>query len=143
MAKKKAEQNGILEIPVNFGGFSNGDRTCRIGIEFDRSALSLSKCDQHLCDKRITGTLYALAKGDAPGQATMPGTEGTISVDGVFDVKGFKVSTEHISAGLTFSNKDRNLRDCLCDMAKRSGRLVIESVAAIEGDGDGEDEEED
>lgn len=131
MAKKR-EENGNIDLPVSFGGFSNGDKTCRIGISFDRSAMSLAQVDKHFSGKRLTGTLYAVAKGDAPGQATLPGTEGDVSVSGAFDVKGFGCDDKHFSVGLTFSNAEDDLTMNLCHMAKRSGRLVIEAVEKLE-----------
>ncbi len=132
------QKDDSLSLPVAFEGFSNGDKTCRIGISFDRSALSLAKTDKLLCDKRLTGTLYATAKGDANGQQTIPGAEGAISVTGSFDVKGFKCSLNHIKAGLTFSNADHDLTNSLCQMAKRNGRVVITTVADLEDDGEEE-----
>ena len=143
MAKRKTNvPANVLEFPVAFGGVSIGDKMCRIGIKVDRSHLSVDQADDHLCDKRLTGSIISRPQGDLPDQGTLPGMAFESVLRGVFDVKGFHVAADDISFGMTFAIASIDIEK-LAHFAKRAGRVVVEEEEAIPANGDGEEEDED
>jgi len=144
MAKKRTNPpTNVLEFPVAFGGVSIGDKTCRIGISVDRSQLSVDQADDHLCEKRLTGSIISRPQGDLPDQGTLPGMAFQSVLRGVFDVKGFSVSADAISFGLTFAIASIDIEK-LAHFAKRAGRVVVEEEESIpEAGANGDDEDDD
>ncbi len=139
MDKKKVE--AVLDLPVAFGNVSIGDKTARIGVTVDRSSLSVSQADKHLCEHRLTGRIVSKPQGDHPDQAALPGMEFETALAGVFDVKGFSVSKDNLGFGLTFAIASIDVAN-LAHFAKRAGRVVVEDVEAIPANGEAEEEDE-
>jgi hypothetical protein len=131
MARKKETPEAVaaLDLPVSFSNVSIGDGTARVGIQIDRAKLTISKADQNLCGRRLTGKLIAGGVGDAPGQTYLPGTK-LPELVGIFDVKSFSVNKKRIGAGLTFILEGLDL-GLIAKFAKRSGRLVVNGVEDI------------
>ncbi len=147
MAKKKptAVANAVLDVPVNFGNFSSGDKVCRIGLTVPRDNLPLSKADKVLCDQRLTGQFFPKMAGENMDQATLDGMdEEPVSV--VFDVKGFRVNSDDIAFGATMMKQSTD-RDAVMNLAQRAGRLVVTETEAVTSgapeEGDGEEGDED
>jgi hypothetical protein len=143
MAKK--QQETVLELPVAFGNISIGDKTARIGINVDRGDMTISQADKNLCEKRLSGKIVSRPTGDHKDQAALPGMEFETALNGVFDVKGFSVSKDALSFGLTFALASIDV-SCLAHFAKRSGWLKVNDIEAIpekeSSNGDGEEDEE-
>lgn len=141
MAKRKEKE---LDLPCSFGGVSIGDKTARIGVSIDRSSMELEQADSTLCARRLTATLVSKPAGENPDQLTLDGVDADPTLEKVsVDVKGFGVSTDHLTFGITFNRKDLDL-ETLANFAKRSGRVTIHNVAAIpesEANGDEHSEE--
>jgi len=141
MAKKKPVPANVLELPVEYGQVSIGDKTTRIGVNVDRSELKVSDADKQLCEKRLTGRIITRPPGN-PEQGTLPGVDLETHLAGVFDVKGFSVTSDKISFGLTFALASIDV-SVLAHFAKRSGRLIVEAVEALpESNGEAEEDEE-
>lgn len=139
MARKKAESNGTLKLPVAFGGVSVGDKTARLGVTVIRSQLSVAQASKYLCDRRLTGRIVARPAGALAEQGSLPGMEGVDSeISGVFDVKGFTTSGRKISAGLTFAVSEIDV-GLLAKFAKREGVLHIEGVEDLVAAGEAEE----
>lgn len=126
-----------LDIGVDFGGVSIGDATCRLGVKVTRGQLPLSVADECLCGRRLTGSVVAAGKDDAPGQLHL--VDISDRVDGTFDVARFGVAPDSITFGLTFSRESVDV-ETLSHFAKRSGRLVVESVEVIPADDEDDDD---
>lgn len=146
MAKKKAPSS-VLELPVSFGNVSIGDKTARIGVTVDRSNITVKKADDSICEKRLTGQIIAKPNGEAPDQGRLQGMErlGDSELDATFDVKGFSVTKDALSFGLTFLLGSVDVAE-LASFAKREGRLIIEDAEEIPEPApllNGEAEEED
>lgn len=138
MAKKAKAAPGPMELPVHFSNVSIGDTTCRIGVGISRGNITVAQADASMCGRRLTGKLIAQKNGDAPGQAALPGIPDP-ELEGIFDVKGFSVTTKRLSIGLTFALAGMDLAT-LAGLAKRDGRLIINKVEDL--DSDDEEEEE-
>ena len=136
MAKNKTV---LLELPVAFGNISIGDKTARVGVTISRGNLTPSKADKELCGKRLIGQIVAVPEGTQPENEPLPGMNGDISLAGAFDVKGFGVTSKHITLGLTFAIKSIKVED-LAHFAKRDGRIVVNETQALSEDD--EDEEQ-
>ena len=141
MARKKVEY--LLDLAVAFGNLSVGDKTARIGITVDRQNLKVLEADKHLCERRLTCKLVARPKGENPDQGRMPGFEkdNDEAIDGVADVKGFSVSADHISFGLTFAIASIDIM-ALTHFAKRSGQFMVEGAEDIPEDEKKDDDTE-
>ncbi len=143
MAKKKTS---LLELPVAFGGVSVGDKTARIGCAVDRGeALGIAEADRHLCEQRLTVRMLARPAGDNHDQDRLPGMDDDEKLDAVVDVKGFSVSKDSISFGLTFAIASVDV-GALAHFAKRAGKLVVtcaEDIPEKEGSGDDSNNGED
>jgi len=137
---KKASDN-VLELPVVFSNVNIGDKTCRLGISISRGNITPTQADKRLCGKRLTGTIFAAPDGVSTtnGQQALPGADGDLEMAGIFDVKGFTVSTKSIGAGLTFALASIDI-ETLAHFAKREGRIVITGVQELEADEEDEDE---
>lgn len=138
MAKKKE----LLGFPVEFGQVSIGDRTASVSISADRSSLEMEEADEHLCERRLTGTILAKPAGWREDQQSLPGMNGDHSLAATFDIHSIKVSKEKISCSLSFAISEIEVGD-LAKFAKRAGRVEIQESAPIGGDEDkGTDEAE-
>lgn len=139
MAKKKTSEATTMELPVQYGKCSIGDKTASITVKIDRQRLSLAQADKHLCGMRLTGTLFAAAHGDTkPGQDEM--FDEAKEMPGSFDVDGFGVTEKRISATLSFKSKEMDF-DLFGAFANRSGRIVIEKVESSDATEEDDDVE--
>lgn len=136
MAKKET----VLDLPVAFKSVSFGDKTARLGVSVARECLKVNQADKGLCDKRLTGTIES-TDSENDGQGRLDGMDTTLRLTGIFDVKGFRVDSNQIGFGLTFSLKDLD-RAVLSEFAKRSGRLIVEGAEAIPDDAEDDPDEE-
>lgn len=130
----------VLEVPVSFGNLNVGDEKTRLAVSISRSKLSVAKAEKHLCGKRLEIEIVARPAGAAAEQEGLPGMEDAdLKVTGIADVKGFGVTSKHISTGLTFQINSINLEE-LAHFAKREGRLTITSVEELDEENEGDDE---
>lgn len=136
MAKKPE-----LEIPVAFGNLNVGDKTARLGITISRGNMTPSKADKTLCGRRLSGKIVAVPEGVQAENEPLPGMEGDIEVKGIFDVKGFGVTSKHITAGLTFAIKGMDVAE-LAHFAKREGRVVVDKIEEIDEEEESEESDE-
>ena len=136
MAKKPASEK--LELPVEFGNITIGVNTAKISVTVDRSKLKVASADAKLCGRRLTGTIFAAAKGERNDQGKF--WDDSRELPGTFDVKGLTLSTDHIKFGLTFSKKDVD-KENFSHFAGRSGRLEIAKTEAIDEESSAADPE--
>lgn len=129
-----------LEIPVSFNGVSVGTDTARLGIKISRESLSLESAGEHLCGKQLTGKLIIMAPGDSTKQRKLV-DDLHDTIEGTFTVKGFSVSTDMFSTGLTFLHSGVDLSK-LPHFVKKQGRLIINEVQAVEVDDDDDDDDD-
>jgi len=126
---KKSSPPFILDLPVEFGGFSyGGNETCRIGVKIDRTVCNLVAADETFCGHRLTGKLVLGHHDDAPGQKIMFEDEKVI--EGIFDSKTIKIAPDQVAFGATFIEKEIDV-SLLCSFAKQKGRLLVEVVEEI------------
>ncbi len=145
MAKKKgpAAFDCLLDLPVQFGNVNCGDKTARIGITLDRGGdqLTIAQADKQLVERRLTVRMVARPPGDNHDQDRLPGMDDDEKLDAVVDVKGFSVSKDTISFGLTFAIASVDV-GALAHFAKRAGKLVVTCAEDIpERNGDDSDSE--
>jgi hypothetical protein len=114
---------------VSFGGVSIGEKTARIGIRIDRGVVELQRADELFCDRRLTGHVVLGRKEDGNGQMTIA-PDIDHKVEGVFDVKGFRCSIDHISIGVTFNLAEIDIAE-LAVFSKGEGRLVVTEASDI------------
>ncbi len=129
MAKQKTVAY-VLEFEVAYGNVSIGDKTARISASVDRKKLTLAKADQNLCDRRLSGKLLGKRRGDAPDQQTFSGMEDDLILEGVFDAKGYSVSSDKLKIGFTFNLKEIEVSE-FAQFAKRTGVVTIYDVGDI------------
>lgn len=125
-AKKTAWE---LNIGVDFGGVSFGDKTARLGVTIDREKIPLDRADELFCDRRLTGTVILGHTEDDPTQKDLI-SDAAHKVSGTFDVKGFSCKPSNLSIGLTFGRLEVDPGE-LSLFAKKSGRLVVTSSEEI------------
>lgn len=135
MASRRRNSEYILDLPVQFGNISIGERNLRVGVTVDRQYLAVNRADQQICEKRLTGVIIARPAGEQEDQGSLqfegePIKAGSVELRGVFDVKSFRVSLEQISFGLTFAVASVDV-EAISHFANRSGRLQVENFEAI------------
>lgn len=122
----------VIDIVVSFGGVSIGEKTARLGVNCDREVLDIDRADEAFCDRRLSGSVVLGHTADAPGQAVLFDDTDHV-VRGVFDVKGFRVSSAKIGTGLTFSLNDIDVAE-LAKFSSGTGRLLVDEIADIPED---------
>ena len=128
MAKTKET---TFEANVQFGGVSIGDNTARLGMSVDRKLIALSRANDFFCDRRLIGRIVLGLHDEDSDQETLEGMEDVDhEVAGAFDVKGFRVSSGHITFGATFSLKEIDISE-LAKFSKGAGRLIVTSAGLI------------
>jgi len=117
----KAEKD-VLDVAVQFGGFSAGDETANIGVVIDRSKLNLKKAEHFFCGSRLQIELAAdpNAGEDTPDQEKFWKDVDVIS--SVVDCKRLSMSPKRFGTGLTFQLSEIEVGD-LAHLAKHSGRI--------------------
>lgn len=130
----------VLDKPVSFGGVSIGKSTGRIGIGIDRSWIGLDEAADMFCNRRLIGKVVLGGADDASGQQKLV-DDLDVEVNGAFDCKGFRVTEESLSTGLTFSLSEVSIAD-LAKFSKGVGRLVIMETGEIPDDAPSEDFDE-
>lgn len=147
MAKRKC----ILDLPVAFGGFSAGKTTARLGVAIGISDFGVDSPDEAVglawrcfAGHRLTGRIV-LGNGGAPNGQKELIDDLHEEVSATFDVKHIGANASVVSLGLAFSIEDVDVKQIL-GFAKRSGRMIVETVAALPepaSESDDDDEEED
>jgi hypothetical protein len=129
---KKTVSNEVIEIPCEFGQVSIGDGTCRIGVSVNRERMNLKQADHFFAGSRlmIDVVVDPNSEKDTAGQQVMEGVEGKHTKSTV-DVKGFRVTTTHITTGLTFKREEIDLVD-LADFANCNGKLKCQRIGDAE-----------
>lgn len=118
-----------LNIGVDFGGVSFGDKTARLGVTIDREKIELDRADELFCDRRLTGTVILGHTEDDPTQKDLI-ADAAHTVSGTFDVKGFSCKPSNLTIGLTFGRLEVDPGE-LSLFAKKSGRLVVTASEEI------------
>lgn len=131
----------VLDKPVSFGGVSIGKSTGRIGIGIDRSWIQLDEAADMFCNRRLIGKVVLGGADDASGQQKLV-DDLEVEVNGAFDCKGFRVTEESLSTGLTFSLKEVSIAD-LAKFSKGVGRLVVMETGEIPDDAPSEEFDDD
>lgn len=114
---------------VNFKSVSIQKTTARVGIKFTRGTMTLEECADFFCNRRLIGVIVLARSEDAPGQKTLV-DDLEHSVDGAFDVKGFRTTKDDYSASLTFSLADISVEE-LAKFASGTGTVLIHQTAEI------------
>lgn len=127
----------VLDKPVAFGGVSIGKSTGRIGIGIDRGWIELEEAADMFCNRRLIGKVVLGGADDASGQQKLV-DDLEVEVNGAFDCKGFRVTEDSLSTGLTFSLKEVSIAD-LAKFSKGVGRLVVMETGEIPDDAPSEE----
>lgn len=127
MASKKKQK-----LSVDFSSVSFGGQTARVGIKCKRDKIDLAMADELLCGARLAVEMRITGGDDKP---LLPNALPHMS--GIADCKHLGVTTDEISAGLTFQRKDLDANS-LVAFSNGSGTLSIERVGDVD---DIEDEE--
>lgn len=128
MVREAKKDTTVLDIPVEFGGVSIGQTTCRLGLKISRTVLNLVAADEAFCGHRLTGKVILGQRDDQAGQEKM--FDSDFEVNGSFDVKRIGVSADGISTGLTFSLADINVAE-LAKFSKGAGKLVVYGISEL------------
>lgn len=140
MAKKKQRESStaVAELPCTFGGSSCGKKTRRLGVSVSRSHLTPAQADRFLCGKQIGGTIIARSNGGS-NQESLPGADQDPLLTSTFEVKGYGVTPDAFTFGMTFVKSA--LPDGTLDpFANKEGVLCIEDVSAIPEGSESEEE---
>ena len=121
-----------LDIPVAYGGVSIGKETARLGMTIDRKVLNVVGANEAFCNRRLHGRVML---GNDDGALF----DKSLAVESVFDVKGFRVTSDAIGVGLTFQMNEIDIAT-LAKFSKGGGRLVVDEISQIPG---GESKDED
>jgi hypothetical protein len=117
--------NPKAEIEVDFGNVSIGQETARIGVEIDRSKMSLGDADKFLSGSRLKVHLLATPKGELKGQKHFD--DMTETIEGEVDCKSFSVSADKFRTGFKFAAAALNLLTFV-GFCKRPGKAFIEWI---------------
>lgn len=122
-AKKK------FKFDVEFRGVSIGTNTARIGFHVDRGALELDEADELFSNSQVRCNIVCdpNAKKDAEGQETFGETGEKIDV--VADIKGFRVTEEGYTAGLSLNKKETDVA-ILGSFANAKAKLTCQRLGA-------------
>lgn len=125
-----------IQFPVHFSSVALQLEQSKIGIQIDRSNLSIETADELLSGRRLTGTVEVVRDGEKEDQQSL--IQGTLSaVTASFDVKGFNVKPKTFTAGLVFAKDDMDPNN-LDGFLKRNGRVTITENNDIPEDDDEE-----
>lgn len=119
----------MTDIPVTFGGVSIGEKTARIGIVVSREYLGLEQGDKLFCERRLNGAVVLGHADDASGQAKL-WDDADHQIATAFDIKGFRVGTTNLAAGLTMNLNEIDIAE-LAKFSKGVGRLAVYDVTDI------------
>lgn len=123
----------VLNLRVEFSGFSGGEGTVRIGFRVRKEHMNVTAAEQSFCGRRLTGRIVVAPGGDAASQTYIEGTEaaeGRHEISGTFDVKRYASSPKWISSGLTFNLEEIDVRE-VGHFSKQSGYLIVDNVGEI------------
>jgi hypothetical protein len=139
---RKGKGTALLDVPCEFKNVNIGDKTARIGVAVDRGELSVTDADKKLCEQRLSGRIVAKPPGSHGDQGALDGMEDDQIIDAVFDCKGYGVSSDSISFGLTFMLASVDIAT-LSHFAKRGGRLIVNEAedlpAGVDADGEADE----
>lgn len=137
MSAKNGTSNKNKKIlDVEFGGFSAGVNTCRIGVSVDRESFNIVDAESLFVNSRLDAILKCdLNDGeDASGQEKLIDT--SLKIQSVVDSKSLSVNGDHYSFGLTFNSEETNMAELL-KFRKRKGTIAVMRVGdADEGEDD-------
>jgi len=119
----------LLDAPCQFGGVSIGDQTARLGITIPRSSLAIDHADEYFSGRRLSCRVALGRVDESPEQMKLI-DDCDFVVTSVCDVKGFRVTSDNVSFGLTFNLKETDIQT-LAKFSKGSGRFSIEDVGEI------------
>lgn len=137
--KKPKQTAAIFAAAVEYGNVSVGDETARIGVKIARERCNLDTADECFCGRRLLGTIAV--GDDDPDQMRFDFDDAEQTIDGTFDVAGYRVSPKHVTLGLTFALREIEVGD-LAGFAKRAGFLRITEAVELP-DAEDEDDEDD
>lgn len=138
MAKTKAEP-ALLELGVDFKIVSVGDKTASVPVSFGRNALSLTKTVEHFCERRLTGCIIAKPAGWEGDEQALPGMEADTELHGTFDTAKVSVGGKSYGVNLSFKLNEIDVAT-IAEFAKRKGKLIVNEVAALPENEDGDEE---
>lgn len=134
----------LVQFPVKCGNVSIGDKTVSVGIKIDRQFCTLSRMEECLVGRRLTGRLKlgAVAASDDPKQRTLENMDDSnYEVVGVFQTSSVSVTEKTLGVTLNLNMKEIE-EGALDRFAKKSAGLIIESVDTVTADDDDDEEEE-
>ncbi len=129
------ETTALIELPIEYGTISLGERRARISCKLYRSNIpdhccpecGAVKLEEYLVWKRLTGCLKAHPRGvhcdPMPG---MP--DDSIVLECKFDVKTYTAHRDSVNFGLSMRLDEMEDVASLTLFPKRGGKLIIESV---------------
>jgi hypothetical protein len=138
--KKASFEN---EVDCEFKGIGIGKEKLRIGVNVGRDQIDLDKADELFCGSQLQVRVDCdpNRNKDVDGQQTMEGS--TITLDGVANVLGYGVKTDHYSISLQFTIGAIELNE-IGKFANRKGKLFCSRIgdAPTSGGDDGEGDAE-
>lgn len=136
-AKKKSY---IVDVPVTFGACGGGGGVARLSCALDVAHMNPDAAFDAFAGTRIKGRIVIGGADSAAGQTRFVDTDEAL--DGTFDCKAYTTNRKTIRFSLSSNIAVFPTQAWFNGFAKRSGRLLIESVDEIEGASE-EDEAED
>src|SRR3990172_2685644 len=125
------KETAVLDVAVQFGNVSFGDATARIALRIDRDKLNDDAAQQAFCGRRLK---CRLLRGDSDTDQSFIGD---LAVDGAIeatcDSPRVSFTPKHVAAGLTCALAEIDV-GCLAGLAKRPGRLLIETAEDLPDD---------
>jgi hypothetical protein len=139
--KDKDDPKPMIEIGVEYGNISIGEKTASVGVSFSRGQISLTKAAENFCERRLTGCIIAKPAGWNSDDQALPGMEEDVELHGVFDVASIRFTSKAFAVKLSFRLNEIDV-STIAEFAKRSGRLSVFEVADLpDGDEEGEGDE--
>ena len=123
-----SQSKHLLKAAVAYGNLSLGDHEGRLPLTFRRADLSVEQAEEYFCSARLTARIIARPEGVGATQGALPGLDGDVSLDGVWDAAGFRVNRKQISTTIVFQLSGL----AITKLAKFSGREGMLTVTAVD-----------
>ena len=131
--EKPASQPEILQVPVDFGSYSDGEQYVRLPITVSRSKFKPKDAERHFCGARLSVRCVRdpNADGDAPNQKPLVAPDPQDVVEAQVDVKGYRANRKVFGANLVFNRESVDPKHLL-DFSRQKGWVEMERVGDVE-----------
>lgn len=126
-------QAEILQVPVEFGSYSDGEQYVRLPFTVSRTKFKPKDAERHLCGARLSVRCVRdpNAAGDTPNQKPLVDPDPSDVVQAQVDVKGYRATRKQFGAALVFNRESIDPKHLL-DFSRQVGWIEMERVGDAE-----------